>query len=234
MTSINYAEKFWRDGYIILENFFDPGKMDQYNNEIVKHYGMMPEWEHTDEFIKKSATEVVPWFPAREGNMLFDTLENDPVLRNLTTSILGEGWTNLYSMAMFSKHGTKGQAWHQDCPPENPQTFNLNRLIYTHDINEKTGGFTVVAPGTHKQGALTVGDPHENFDGQVVLKPKKGTLVLLHGHCWHRVLPVTGTYRVSVNFRAVPKGTPEDITDVAVYRNMRYQFSTNSVIAEYS
>jgi hypothetical protein len=70
------------------------------------------------------------------------------------------------------------------------------------------------------------------FDDQVVLRPKKGTLVLLHGHTWHRVLPIVGAYRYSTNYRAAPAGTPDDITDVCVYRNMRYRFSTSEVVEE--
>ena len=70
------------------------------------------------------------------------------------------------------------------------------------------------------------------FEDQVVLRPKKGTLVLLHGHTWHRVLPITGAYRFSTNYRAAPAGTADDITDICVYRNMRYQFSTSSVVEE--
>jgi hypothetical protein len=46
------------------------------------------------------------------------------------------------------------------------------------------------------------------------------------------VLPIKGVYRVSTNYRATPENTPEDITDVAVYRNMRYRFSTSEVIEE--
>ena len=64
------------------------------------------------------------------------------------------------------------------------------------------------------------------------LSPKKGTLVMIHGHTWHRVLPIKESRRVSTNFRAIPKGTPEDITDICIYRNMRYQFSTERVIEE--
>ena len=135
-------------------------------------------------------------------------------------------------MVMFSKQGTKGQAWHQDCPPENPSHYNLNRLFYTHDITEETGGQTIVYPKTHLNGPIPVGHPHEDLQGQVVLSPKKGTLVILHGHCWHRVLPIKGAYRVSANARAMPAGTPKDITDIAVYRNMRYRFSTSEVIEE--
>jgi ectoine hydroxylase len=58
----------------------------------------------------------------------------------------------------------------------------------------------------------------------------KGTMIFLHGHCWHRVMPVKSAYRISVNFRAVPLGVPEDITDICVYRNMRYKFSTAQIL----
>ena len=227
-----YTKEFWEQGYLVIDNFFSDEYMDHLNETILKHYGLNPNWEHNDEFIQKAATEVVPWFPIREGDANFNPIEDDDRLKKLTHSILGEGWESLYLMVMFSKKGTKGQAWHQDSPPENPNQFNLNRLFYTHDINEETGGQTVVMPGSHKVGVLTTGDPHEDLDKQVVLSPKKGTLVILHGHAWHRVLPIKGEYRVSANARAIPTGTPEDITDIAVYRNMRYRFSTSEVVEE--
>ena len=77
-------------------------------------------------------------------------------------------------------------------------------------------------------------DLEGNFeeDKKVVLSPKKGSLVFLHGQCWHGVLPVTGDYRVSTNYRCAPKGTPENITDIGIYRNIRYQFSTEQVLEE--
>jgi ectoine hydroxylase len=66
----------------------------------------------------------------------------------------------------------------------------------------------------------------------VILSPKKGTLMLLHGHTWHRVLPITGAFRHSTNYRACPRGTPADITDICVYRNLRYDFAASRVIEE--
>lgn len=232
MNYKQYAEEFWKNGFISIENFFDAELMDHLNATILDHYGLDPNWEHNTEFISRSATEVVPWFPFREGDKNFEPIENDPNLNLLTREILGEGWESLYLMVMFSKKGTKGQAWHQDCPPEESSQFNLNRLFYTHDINDETGGKTIVMPGSHRKGVLPSGNPHEDLDNQVVLAPKKGTLVILHGHAWHRVLPIDGEYRLSANARAIPKGTPEDITDIAVYRNMRYRFSTSEVIEE--
>ena len=226
------ADLFWIDGFVVIEDFFPPELMDHYNARILDHYGMRPTWEHSDEFIRKSATEVVPWFPYREGDNLFDTVNHDRRFNEVTDAILTEGWDALYCMTMFSKAGTVGQAWHQDCPPEDAHQFNLNRLIYTHDVNSESGGETLVVPGSFRKGELPKGEPHGRIDGQVVLCPGKGTVVFLHGHSWHRVYPIKGDYRISVNFRAIPTGTPEDITDVAVYRNIRYRFSTGEVIEE--
>lgn len=226
------ADQFWEEGYLHIPNFFPDALMDRFNNLILDHYGLDPQWEHSDEFIEKSAVEVVPWFPRREGVMDFDELDQEAYFKALTEAILGEGWSNLYCMSMFSKKGTKGQAWHQDCPPENSAQFNLNRLVYTHDITDEMGGQVIAYPGSHRMGEISKGDPHHDIEGQVVMTPKKGDIVFLHGHAWHRVLPITGAYRISTNFRAMPKDTPEEITDIAVYRNMRYRFSTSEIIVE--
>ncbi len=226
------AKQFWKQGYLVLEDFFEPELMDQYDQLILDHFGYTPEFFHNEEFLTKAATEVIPWFPQQEGVSAFDIVENDERLKVLSEAILGEGWSSLYCMTMFSKQGTKGQAWHQDCAPEDAAKFNMNRLIYTSDITPEIGGQTLVVPGSHKRGELTIGDVNEEFSDQIELTPTKGTLVLLHGHTWHRVRPVKGKYRVSTNYRSMPKGTPEDITDICVYRNMRYRFETNEVVED--
>ena len=224
------AEIFWTEGYLVLESFFSPALMDQANEMILSHYGLNPKWEHNDEFIQKSAVEVVPWFPYREGNKKLDEIAENEGMLLLTQAILGDQWKDLYCMAMFSKKGSRGQAWHQDCPPDHPEVFNLNRLVYTHDITPETGGEIVVFPRAHHAGILPAGNPEEDLPGQLSFTPAKGTLIFLHGHCWHKVKPVKSEYRISTNFRAVPDGVPDDITDICVYRNMRYKFSTAEII----
>lgn len=232
MNYVNLAKEFWDKGYLQLENFFDDALTDQCHKHILEHYGCHPEFFHEEEFLQKAATEVIPWFPQQEGVPTFDEGENDPRLKLLTEAILGEGWNSLYCMSMYSNPHTKGQAWHQDCEPEDATQFNMNRLMYTHDINTKTGGEVIVVPGSHKRGLITVGVVDEDFDDQVVFKPKQGTLLLLHGHIWHRVLPVNEHYRVSTNYRCVPKGVPANVTDICVYGNMRYRFETSSVVED--
>lgn len=224
-------EQFWHQGYLVLEDFFEDELMQTMHQEILAHFGQAPEFQHSEEFLRKSATEVIPWFPQREGNHVFDSVEKNAKLCQLTSAILGP-WQSQYSMVMFSIKGSKGQAWHQDCPPELSTQFNLNRLVYTMDINENTGGQVVIRPNTHMNGALSAGPVNEDFDDQLILSPKRGTLVLLHGHCWHRITPIKGAYRVSTNYRCAPEGVSEDITDICVYRNMRFQFSTNLVLEE--
>jgi ectoine hydroxylase len=225
-----FAQTFWQQGYLLIEDFFEPVLMDEYERLIVDHFGLDPDYLHNPEFLQKSATEVIPWFPQQEGITAFDVVANDDRLQQLTDAVLGEGWQSLYCMTMFSKQGSSGQAWHQDCAPEDPREFNLNRLCYSGNIDRQTGGQTLVVPGSHLLGEIPVGPGDEDFDGQSVLSPSKGSLVLLHGHTWHRVTPVTGKYRSSTNYRSMPKGTPQDITDIAVYRNIRYRFSTNEVV----
>lgn len=232
MKHSDLTKNFERDGYVVLEGFFADELMGDLDQRIRNHFGDDPEFLHDDEFLNQSKTEVIPWFPQNEGVKAFDRIDEDQRLQQLSTAILGEDWISQYSMVMFSKRGTSGQAWHQDCSPENPHAFNLNRLVYTCDITDEIGGQTVVVPGSHKKGLLPAGDPVGAFESEVILRPTKGMLVLIHGHTWHRVLPIKGRYRYSTNYRAAPRGTPDDITDVCVYRNMRYRFSTSSVVEE--
>lgn len=232
MNSSDLLSSFESDGYLVIEGFFDTELMNGLDRLIRSHFGDNPDFLHDEEFLDTAQTDVIPWFPQNEGVKAFDAIDADLRLNDLSQSVLGGGWSSQYCMVMFSKQGTSGQAWHQDCAPDDPNVFNLNRLVYTSDINDEIGGQTVVVPGSHRHGLLPVGDPTGDFEDQVVLRPKKGTLVLLHGHTWHRVLPIKGACRFSINYRAAPAGTPDDVTDVCVYRNMRYQFSASKVVEE--
>lgn len=231
-TEQGLVSRFERDGSLVIDDFFAQPLMDVLDRLVRRHFGAAPEYLHDVEFLARSKADVIPWFPQNDGVAAFDAIGADSRLDQLTHAILGDGWRNLYCMVMFSKAGSEGQAWHQDCPPDDADTFNLNRLVYTSDISADTGGEVVVVPGSQQRGLLPAGDPTGEFEGQVVLRPQKGTLVLLHGHTWHRVLPVRDAPRISTNYRAAPKDAPDDVTDVCIYRNMRYRFSTAEVVEE--
>ena len=228
-----FAASFERDGFAVVDDAFDPDLMERLDALLNDHFGHAPTYLHDESSIGDAQVEVVPWFPVRDdGVAAFDEVEDDARLRELTDAVLGAGWYSQYCMAMHSAAGSTGQPWHQDCPPERTEVFNLNRLVYTRDIDPANGGQLVVQPGSHRHGELPAGEPHEPFDGELVITPRRGTLVFVHGHCWHRVLPVHHRSRNSINYRAAPAGTPADVTDVCVYRNMRYRFSTGEVVEQ--
>ncbi|MCG8369019.1 MAG: phytanoyl-CoA dioxygenase, partial [Proteobacteria bacterium] len=68
MNAGELGKTFDRDGYVVVEDFFAPELMDRIDGVIRGYYGDNPDFWHNDEFLEKSYTEVVPWFPQREGN----------------------------------------------------------------------------------------------------------------------------------------------------------------------
>ena len=54
---------FYRDGFLYLENFFDEELMNLYQNKILEHFAQDSEYKHDTDFIEKSNTDVIPWFP---------------------------------------------------------------------------------------------------------------------------------------------------------------------------
>ena len=226
--------EFDERGFVLLKDFFDAELMDRVDAAVRHHFGDVPQFQHSDEFITLSRAEIIPWFPQRDPQSapLFDEVDAYPGLATVTEALLGPGWSNLFSMAMHSRQGSAGQPWHQDCPPEHASRFNLNRLIYCSPITAEIGGEVAVIPGSHRLGEVPRGLASDDLPNELVLRPGKGHLLLLHGHCWHRVLPVHGGTRHSVNHRAGPIGVEAGITDICVYRNMRYRFSTAEVLID--
>ena len=98
------------------------------------------------------------------------------------------------------------------------------------DINSSTGGEVVVIEGSHEKGIIPSNASGKDIGHEIIISPNKGSLLLLHGHLWHKVLPINNHVRASTNYRCVPKDTPDDITDICVYRNMLYRFSDNKVL----
>ena len=80
MDEGSLARRFHDEGYLVIEDFFEPTLMDELDAVIRAHYGSSPDFWHSDEFLQKSQTEVVPWFPQNEGVAAFDAIDRDPAL----------------------------------------------------------------------------------------------------------------------------------------------------------
>ena len=100
MNLESLCQEFWKNGYLVLDDFFAPERMDDVYRQIRGHFGDNPAYRHEAEFLEKSRTEVIPWFPQNpdlpghspEAAGPFDRLEADPRLQTLTTALLGENW----------------------------------------------------------------------------------------------------------------------------------------------
>lgn len=229
LTPPALREEFDRLGVLLFPRFFTGSElapimreMDAYFSPIQARAESLTTVNRPGE--AKFQCDVVPWEPAKAGNAEFLRFARHPLMAEATESVLGAGYMDGFSLVMFSVGGGRGQAWHQDCPPEDIAAFNLNRLIYPENVSLEDGAIVFV-PGSHRKGRISSGGHQDPMDGEVCLPLEAGTLLFLHGHVYHRVTPnLNFKPRLSINFRAYPAGTSPDVTCVGVFRNGTVNF----------
>jgi len=225
-------EQFDTEGFVVFPDFLSESEIGSLRKEVNVHYGSLREASVSSKgaAFEKFATEVIPWDPVGERNAAFVDLLGNASLDRVTEACIGAGYAGTQSLVMLSPPGGKGQAWHQDCPIGQIGHFNVNRLIYIDDVTLDNGAIVLV-PGSHRMGVIPKGGPQESFDGEVILTPRAGTLVLLNGLIYHRVTPNhSASPRTSVNFRAFAAGIPTDVCNIGVYRNGAFDFRTNTQV----
>ncbi|WP_404425406.1 phytanoyl-CoA dioxygenase family protein [Nibricoccus sp. IMCC34717] len=226
--------EFDATGCLVLPGFLAPHELQPIQAELDAYYAPIEKQAlalsagHKGE-TAKFACDVVPWDPVKDGNTTLTQLWHHDRLATVTECVLGPGFLAPSSLVMFSVGGGRGQAWHQDCPSDASADFNLNRLFYTEDVSLEEGAIVVV-PGSHRWGRIPPGGHQDPMVGEIALTPRAGTLVLLHGHVYHRVTPnLTPKRRISVNYRAYPAGVSPDVNCIGVYRNGTVNFCDHTV-----
>ncbi len=218
--------RFNRDGIVVLPGFLSEPQLIPLRREMEEHYAPLAATAATAHngsgVLASFECDVMVWAPLAEGNAEFIILNEMAALADVTEALLDRGYnTNPKGLVMYSVGGGRGQAWHQDCPPGGPESkeFNLNRLFYTEDVALEDGAIVFV-PGSHLLGRIPSGGHQEPIEGEITLEPRAGTLVLLHGHVYHRVTPnLNMKPRTSINLRAYPAGIDATVTCIGVYRN---------------
>ncbi|MEI8196211.1 MAG: phytanoyl-CoA dioxygenase family protein [Phycisphaerae bacterium] len=218
--------EFDEQGYVVCPAVLSAVELAVINRELDQHYGLTETHNPHAPKPDKFGCEVTYWNPVVEQNRAFLDLLQHPWMRQLTTACIGDGYVDGadHTLVMLSQVRGKGQAWHQDCPADNLDHFNVNRLFYTRDVALEDGAIVLV-PGSQRRGRIPRGDQQEAMAGEIILTPKAGTLVFLNGLVFHRVTPnVSARPRISVNFRAYKQGVPTHLCDIGVFRNGAMDF----------
>ena len=91
--------------------------------------------------------------------------------------------------------------WHQHLtvisdplPPWFSRPHCIDCLIYLDDLDEKSGAICVV-PGSHNWLDKTAPQIYEPVPGELQLRVKAGSVVMIHGNLWHRALPTVSKRR---------------------------------------
>lgn len=117
-----------------------------------------------------------------------DAAQGGPLVEQLVTEALGEGWICNSLIAAISLQGGVPQALHQDQGNalDSTSPMMVNVLTAITDLDETTGG-TLLIPGSHTVLAEAVrqGKPVGKLPPTINLDAKAGTMVIIDGRVLH-------------------------------------------------
>ena len=117
-----------------------------------------------------------------------DAAQGGPLVEQLVTEALGEGWICNSLIAALSLRGGVPQALHQDQGNalDSISPMMVNVLTAITDLDETTGG-TLLIPGSHTvlAEALRQGKPVGKLPPAINLDAKAGTMVIIDGRVLH-------------------------------------------------
>lgn len=154
-------------------------------------------------------------------------LETHVLLNAILNSVFPEGFKLQQSLVQHNKAG-EGQAipWHQDVHFERVSPGKMfNFLIYPFDTYLESGALFYV-PGSHKQGRLPKGNPHDPLSGEQSIAPKAGDLIIGDCRLFHKVNHnYSEQDRVSINMRFHSTDVRPEDTQIGVYRNGQVNYA---------
>ena len=117
-----------------------------------------------------------------------DAAQGGPLVEQLVTEALGEGWICNSLIAAISLKGGVPQALHQDQSDalDSLSPTLVNVLTAITDLDEETGG-TLLIPGSHTvlSEAVRQGKPVGKLPPAINLDAKAGTMVIIDGRVLH-------------------------------------------------
>ena len=200
------ARKYIDDGYLVIEDIFDPNTIENIKAEIPKFLdGTYPVKNPS---VQENSSLLAVHFPHWVSDPILETVNHEKI-RTVLQEIVGahlphwDGRVNCRQSMLFLKpSGFPGQAWHQDERFIATRDRSLVGVWIALDDATVENGCLRVIPGSHRMGKLWPTRTHGNSeefdptdesfgfdsDDEKIVELKAGSAVFFNGYLLHRSL----------------------------------------------
>ncbi len=200
-----WAERFHRDGYLLLTEVLPPAWCDELKAELAERIAHPPNGERVQDGGTYHSTLGTAMFETSAANLrLFDV---EPIA-SLAELLLGHDCHVIHNNSFHTKPGQGITMWHQDDAPhylvmhgEAPTNIRLPPLLFTAnyyltDVSLPEHGGTEVIPRSHQIGANCPPDlTGTSWEAKLASVDHNcapaGSVVLFNNQAWHRGGPNT-------------------------------------------
>lgn len=186
-----FAERFARDGCLVIDRLFDPSLIDRVHDEYVRQYGDI---DPADPPLHMKVGDGRLHLPiAFRGALLDPWLYAHPILSALLESILDAQFVIDNASVVTAVQGAPDQRYHRDHPSLFPRAGDLDPPLPCYavtvaipliDLDAETGT-TELFPGKTRQAD---GAPDGSSDDGLRPLVKRGGCFLMDYRLWHRGL----------------------------------------------
>lgn len=185
-----FTQEQWRafndDGIIFIEDAISKDDIDMYKDTI-----------------DRVAAENSKYTPSSYLGME-NIVERDPVFTGLIDHDRHVGYAydlfgellKLHQSQFFLRPpgGKQYNQWHPDGARALPYGVFSSKLplqikigYWLTDLPHEKMGNLVVLPGSHRQQYMDGYDTHKSLPDELIVRPRKGTMTVMHSSIWHRV-----------------------------------------------
>lgn len=181
---MHYKSEIAKNGFVIVENLFDHGKIQEWRNEIETYIN------HNSKLLKSSGGISIPDFVSKNDFLKLSSIRFDSKLLDILREILGDSFR-------FCEHNDIGinrtVGWHKDklngkyakyetvniWEKHNDEKHEIVKvLIYLQDHSTNNGGLQVI-PKSHLVRSVQT-------NGAIQLHPKLGDVIIFDQRITHR------------------------------------------------
>jgi ectoine hydroxylase-related dioxygenase (phytanoyl-CoA dioxygenase family) len=206
------ADRYRRDGYLVVPGALDPATLDAVTAEAtaicrgergaIEGISPAAPGESDADVLRR---HLCLHFPHKISTVL-ERVARRPAVVELLTAVIGPNVKLVQTMLFIKSEGRPGQAWHQDEYFIPTRDRSLTAAWIALDDATVQNGCLWVIPGSHRRGVLYPDREHEDaaFDctvesygfsyseaDAVPVEVPAGALVLFDGYLLHRSLPNT-------------------------------------------